>query len=174
MLRRREFRMGRNRQGNHALLYAGRSAHLRRLHAHPISSTTSCHNIAKLERYEIEGRKRQVLVHRKGAHSRLSAGTSLKIPAAYRAVGLAGVRPGQHGYCLMGIGRQRGRDARDIRQRLLDGAVTAAESATAVKKGRDARQEQQKIGIAGLLVRKRVAHDGSSKNFLRHIRTSTK
>jgi tRNA-splicing ligase RtcB (3'-phosphate/5'-hydroxy nucleic acid ligase) len=43
-----------------------------------------CHNIAKRERYEVEGRKRDVLVHRKGATRAFPAGHR-EIPAEYRA-----------------------------------------------------------------------------------------
>src|SRR5215831_17217311 len=45
-----------------------------------------CHNIAKRERYEVDGRKRDVLVHRKGATRAFPPGHR-EIPAGYREVG---------------------------------------------------------------------------------------
>ena len=55
-----------------------------------------CHNIAKRERYEIEGRKRDVLVHRKGATRAFPPGHR-EIPADYRAVGQPVFIPGSMG-----------------------------------------------------------------------------
>ena len=55
-----------------------------------------CHNIAKRERYEVEGRRREVLVHRKGATRAFPAGHR-EIPADYRAVGQPVFIPGSMG-----------------------------------------------------------------------------
>src|SRR5207302_1625947 len=44
-----------------------------------------CHNIAKRETYQVEGRKREVLVHRKGATRAFPPGHR-EIPADYRAI----------------------------------------------------------------------------------------
>lgn len=52
-----------------------------------------CHNIAKFEEYEIDGQKRKVCVHRKGATRALWAGNPL-IPQAYRSVGQPVIIPG--------------------------------------------------------------------------------
>jgi tRNA-splicing ligase RtcB len=45
-----------------------------------------CHNIAKQERYEVEGHSREVLVHRKGATRGFPQGHA-EIPTPYRSVG---------------------------------------------------------------------------------------
>ncbi|MBD3298714.1 MAG: RNA-splicing ligase RtcB, partial [candidate division Zixibacteria bacterium] len=45
-----------------------------------------CHNIAKLERYEIDGQQQDLLVHRKGATRSFGPGSE-HIPDDYRAVG---------------------------------------------------------------------------------------
>jgi tRNA-splicing ligase RtcB len=45
-----------------------------------------CHNTAKLERHEVEGKARQVLVHRKGATRALGPGAP-ELPAIYRQTG---------------------------------------------------------------------------------------
>src|SRR5262249_31545556 len=55
-----------------------------------------CHNIAKRERYDIDGRKRDVLVHRKGATRAFPPGHR-EIPADYRAVGQPVFVPGSMG-----------------------------------------------------------------------------
>ncbi|MFA5246877.1 MAG: RtcB family protein, partial [Candidatus Micrarchaeia archaeon] len=52
-----------------------------------------CHNIAKFEEYEVEGQRRKVCVHRKGATRALWKGNPL-IPQAYRSVGQPVIIPG--------------------------------------------------------------------------------
>jgi tRNA-splicing ligase RtcB (3'-phosphate/5'-hydroxy nucleic acid ligase) len=55
-----------------------------------------CHNIAKIEEYEIDGQVRQVCVHRKGATRAFPPG-HLAIPDKYRAVGQPVLIPGDMG-----------------------------------------------------------------------------
>lgn len=109
-----------------------------------------CHNIAKRERYEVDGRRRQVLVHRKGATRAFPPGHR-EIPAEYREIGQPIFIPGSMGTASW----------------VLAGAPAAIEetfgsvchgagrllSRTAVKKGRDARTETRKLEEAGILVR---------------------
>ncbi len=62
------------------------------------------HNIAKLEEHEIDGKKRKVYVHRKGATRSFAAGRP-EIPRAYRDVGQPVLIPGDMGtasYILVG------------------------------------------------------------------------
>ncbi|MBI2956525.1 MAG: RtcB family protein [Acidobacteria bacterium] len=54
------------------------------------------HNIAKRERYTIDGEEREVLVHRKGATRAFAPGRA-EVPAAYRAVGQPVLIPGSMG-----------------------------------------------------------------------------
>ncbi|MGD8451287.1 MAG: RtcB family protein [Phycisphaerae bacterium] len=54
------------------------------------------HNIAKLESYEVDGRQRQLCVHRKGATRALPAGHP-DVPEVYRAVGQPVLVPGDMG-----------------------------------------------------------------------------
>src|SRR5262245_2303054 len=54
------------------------------------------HNIAKLEEHEIDGVKKKVWVHRKGATRAFPAGHP-EVPAAYRAVGQPVIIPGDMG-----------------------------------------------------------------------------
>ena len=109
-----------------------------------------CHNIAKLERYEIEGRKRQVLVHRKGATRAYPPGHR-EIPAAYRAVGQPVFVPGSMGTASWVLAGSEGA-MRETFGSVCHGAGRLL-SRTAVKKGRDARQELQKLESQGILVR---------------------
>lgn len=63
-----------------------------------------CHNIAKKEIHTIDGEKRQVCVHRKGATRSFGAGRK-EIPEAYRDVGQPVIIPGSMGtasYLLVG------------------------------------------------------------------------
>ncbi len=63
-----------------------------------------CHNIAKRENHLIDGKLREVLVHRKGATRAFPPG-SIDVPEAYRAVGQPVLIPGSMGtasYVLVG------------------------------------------------------------------------
>lgn len=65
------------------------------------------HNIAKLETHTVRGKKRRVLVHRKGATRAFPAGHP-EIPGKYRAVGQPVFVPGSmgtHSYVLVGTER---------------------------------------------------------------------
>jgi tRNA-splicing ligase RtcB (3'-phosphate/5'-hydroxy nucleic acid ligase) len=66
-----------------------------------------CHNVAKLEEHEIDGARRRVLVHRKGATRAFGPGDA-RIPAPYRAAGQPVLIPGDMGrysYVLAGTAR---------------------------------------------------------------------
>ena len=63
-----------------------------------------CHNIAKLEEHDVEGRRRKVYVHRKGA-TRSFAPDHPDVPSDYRAIGQPVLVPGDMGtasYVLAG------------------------------------------------------------------------
>lgn len=63
-----------------------------------------CHNIAKIEEHEVDGKKMQVCVHRKGATRSFGAGRK-EIPAVYRKIGQPILIPGSMGtasYVLVG------------------------------------------------------------------------
>ncbi len=66
-----------------------------------------CHNIAKLETHEVDGEKKKVCVHRKGATRAFPPGHP-DVPEAYRAVGQPVLIPGDMGtasYVLVGTER---------------------------------------------------------------------
>jgi tRNA-splicing ligase RtcB len=63
-----------------------------------------CHNVAKLEDHEVDGARRRVLVHRKGATRAFGPGDP-RVPAPYRDVGQPVLIPGDMGrysYVLAG------------------------------------------------------------------------
>jgi tRNA-splicing ligase RtcB len=63
-----------------------------------------CHNIAKFEEHEIDGQRKMVCVHRKGATRAFAAGRP-ELPARYRAIGQPVIIPGSMGtasYVLVG------------------------------------------------------------------------
>ncbi|EFH88523.1 RtcB family protein [Ktedonobacter racemifer] len=65
-----------------------------------------CHNIAKMEEYEIDGEKKRVCVHRKGATRAFPPGHPA-MPEKYRAVGQPVLIPGDMGrYSFVLVGAQ--------------------------------------------------------------------
>lgn len=65
-----------------------------------------CHNIAKMEEYDVEGHHQRVCVHRKGATRAFPAGHS-ELPERYRAVGQPVLIPGDMGrYSFVLVGAQ--------------------------------------------------------------------
>ena len=92
-----------------------------------------CHNIAKLERYEVDGRKREVLVHRKGATRAFPPGHR-EIPADYRGVGQPVFIPGSMGTASWVLAGQPGA-MRETFGSVCHGAGRLL-SRTAVKKGK--------------------------------------
>jgi tRNA-splicing ligase RtcB len=66
-----------------------------------------CHNIAKFETAEVEGRRRRVCVHRKGATRAYPPGHP-ETPEAYREVGQPVIIPGDMGrYSFVLVGTER-------------------------------------------------------------------
>jgi tRNA-splicing ligase RtcB len=66
-----------------------------------------CHNIAKWEEHEVDGKRRRLCVHRKGATRAFAPGHPL-VPEVYRAVGQPVMVPGDMGrysYVLAGTAR---------------------------------------------------------------------
>jgi tRNA-splicing ligase RtcB len=109
-----------------------------------------CHNIAKRERHVVEGKKRDVLVHRKGATRAFPPGHR-EIPAAYRHIGQPVLVPGSMGtasWILVG--------AEGAMQESFGSVCHGAGrlmSRTAARKGRDAREVLRTLEEAGVLAR---------------------
>jgi tRNA-splicing ligase RtcB len=109
-----------------------------------------CHNIAKREHYEIDGRRCEVLVHRKGATRAFPPG-SREIPADYRETGQPVFVPGSMGTASWVLAGAEGA-TRETFGSVCHGAGRLL-SRAAAKKGRDAREEQRKLEERGVLVR---------------------
>ena len=66
-----------------------------------------CHNVAKVEEHVVDGRARDVLVHRKGATRCFGPGDE-RVPQPYRAVGQPVLVPGDMGrYSYVCVGTER-------------------------------------------------------------------
>ena len=109
-----------------------------------------CHNIAKQECYEVEGRSRKVLVHRKGATRGFAPGHS-EIPASYRSVGQPVFIPGSMGTASWVLAGAPGA-MKETFGSVCHGAGRLM-SRTAARRGRDVHKETRKLEEAGILVR---------------------
>jgi tRNA-splicing ligase RtcB len=109
-----------------------------------------CHNIAKREKHIVDGRKRDVLVHRKGATRAFPPGHR-EIPAAYRAIGQPVLIPGSMGTASWVLVGAEGA-MRETFGSVCHGAGRLM-SRTAARKGRDARQVSQELEDAGIIAR---------------------
>jgi tRNA-splicing ligase RtcB len=109
-----------------------------------------CHNIAKRESYRVAGCKREVLVHRKGATRAFPPGHR-EVPPEHREVGQPVFVPGSMGTASwVLVGRQGSME--ETFGSVCHGAGRLM-SRTAVRKGKDARQEQRKLETLGIVVR---------------------
>src|SRR5579884_149717 len=108
------------------------------------------HNIAKRETHTVDGRRRTVLVHRKGATRSFPAGAP-DVPEPYRELGQPVLIPGSMGtasYVLVGNPTAMEQTFGTV----CHGAGRAL-SRTAAKKGRDAREETRRLEEQGIIVR---------------------
>lgn len=109
-----------------------------------------CHNIAKRERHIVDGKKRDVLVHRKGATRAFPPGHR-EIPGAYKHVGQPVLIPGSMGtasWVLVG--------AEGAMQETFGSVCHGAGrlmSRTAARKGRNAKEVLKKLEELGILAR---------------------
>jgi tRNA-splicing ligase RtcB len=115
-----------------------------------------CHNIAKRERHEVDGQKRDVLVHRKGATRAFPPGHR-EIPQAYRDIGQPVLIPGSMGTASWILVGAEGA-MKETFGSVCHGAGRLL-SRTAARKGRDARQVQKRLEELGILV-KSESRDG--------------
>ncbi|MEK7408202.1 MAG: RtcB family protein [Acidobacteriota bacterium] len=109
-----------------------------------------CHNIAKQETHVVDGKKRAVLVHRKGATRAFPPGHR-EIPAAYRGIGQPVLIPGSMGTASWVLVGTEGA-MQETFGSVCHGAGRLM-SRTAARKGRNAREVQDKLEEQGILVR---------------------
>jgi tRNA-splicing ligase RtcB len=105
------------------------------------------HNIAKLEEHEIEGRRKKVWVHRKGATRAFPAGHP-DVPAAYRATGQPVLIPGDMGRVSWVLAGQQA-SMKQAFGTTCHGAGRAMSRTAAIKhaKGRRIDRELAEIGV---------------------------
>jgi len=118
-----------------------------------------CHNIAKLERHQVGGRERQVMVHRKGA-TRAFPGSRPEVPDDYKAIGQPVLIPGSMGtasYVLVGSEGAM----RESFGTTCHGAGRVM-SRTAAKKSPHAQNARQRLEERGIIVRSE-SRDGISE-----------
>src|SRR3954454_16625426 len=109
-----------------------------------------CHNIAKEETHVVDGRRRQVLVHRKGA-TRAFPAQHPELPGAYADIGQPVFVPGSMGTASWVLIGQPGAMAETFAS-VCHGAGRLM-SRTAVRKGKNITEERRKLEDAGILVR---------------------
>jgi tRNA-splicing ligase RtcB len=99
------------------------------------------HNIAKIERHVVDGRERELLVHRKGATRAFPAGHP-DVPPAYRAVGQPVIVPGDMGTCSYVLVGQAGAMAQTFGSTCHGaGRVLSRSAALRAAKGRSIQRE---------------------------------
>jgi tRNA-splicing ligase RtcB len=109
-----------------------------------------CHNIAKLERHNIDGRERKVMVHRKGA-TRAFPASRPEVPEVYKSCGQPVLIPGSMGtasYVLVGAEGA----LRETFGTTCHGAGRVM-SRTAARKSAYAQDAKKKLEERGIFVR---------------------
>jgi tRNA-splicing ligase RtcB len=109
-----------------------------------------CHNIAKHERYEVNGKMRDVLVHRKGATRAFPPGHP-EVTPAYQKVGQPVFIPGSMGTASWVLAGQVGSMAETFGT-CCHGAGRLL-SRTAAKKGRDVKSVIRDLERDGIMIR---------------------
>ncbi|HEV2350657.1 MAG TPA: RtcB family protein [Terriglobia bacterium] len=109
-----------------------------------------CHNIAKLERHQVGGRDRKVMVHRKGATRAFPAGRP-EVPEVYKSCGQPVLIPGSMGtasYVLVGA-----QGAMDQTFGTTCHGAGRVMSRTAARKSAFAENAKQRLEDQGIIVR---------------------
>ena len=124
-----------------------------------------CHNVAKVEEHEVDGARRQVLVHRKGATRAFGPGDP-RVPAPYRAVGQPVLIPGdmgRHSWILAGTERAM----RDTFGSSCHGAGRVLSRGEALRraKGRSIARELEARGIEVLARGKKTLAEEMSEAY---------
>jgi len=106
-----------------------------------------CHNIAKIEEHNIDGKIKKVCVHRKGA-TRAFAADSRQIPLKYRSIGQPVLIPGDMGrYSYISVGTEKAMEETFGSSCHGAGRVQSRHQALKTGEGRDLLSELKKKGI---------------------------
>jgi tRNA-splicing ligase RtcB len=109
-----------------------------------------CHNIAKKEVHRVEGRRRTVCVHRKGATRSFGPGAD-QLPVSYRASGQPVIIPGDMGRCSYVL-KGTDRAMAETFGSTCHGAGRVLSRSAALKKSKG-RSIQRELENRGILVR---------------------
>jgi tRNA-splicing ligase RtcB len=107
------------------------------------------HNLAKIERYEVDGKTRELCVHRKGATRAFAAGHP-ELPENYREVGQPVLVPGSMGtasWVLVGAPRDQAIDSAWASTCHGAGRTMSRKAATKRMQGRELRDQLAREGI---------------------------
>ena len=108
------------------------------------------HNMAKIERHEVDGKVRRLCVHRKGATRSFPPGHP-DIPERYQSIGQPVLVPGDMGrYSFLAVGVPRAMDVSFGSTCHGAGRVQSRTRAKKILKGRDIRQELEQQGIVAM------------------------
>jgi tRNA-splicing ligase RtcB len=105
------------------------------------------HNLAKVETFEVDGRRRELCVHRKGATRAFGPGHP-ELPSAYREIGQPVIIPGSMGtasYVLVGTAESAERSFSSTCHGA--GRAMSRTKAKKLKSGPQVRQELEQMGI---------------------------
>jgi tRNA-splicing ligase RtcB len=106
-----------------------------------------CHNIAKIEEHEIDGKKKKLCVHRKGA-TRAFPPQSQDVPQQYRQVGQPVLVPGDMGrYSFVAVGTQKAMEESFGSTCHGAGRVRSRTKTKKMGKGKDLIRELQESGV---------------------------
>ncbi len=123
------------------------------------------HNIVKTEEHEIDGKKKRVLVHRKGSTRSFPAGRP-ELPAAYRDVGQPVLIPGDMGrYSYVLVGGERAMEISFGSTCHGAGRLMSRAKAKKTSKGRDIASELKKKGILVFSAGKRTLMEEISEAY---------
>jgi len=106
-----------------------------------------CHNIAKLEEHEVDGNRRMLCVHRKGATRAFPPGAP-EVPDVYRRIGQPVLVPGDmgtHSYVCIGTGLAMAETFGSTCHGA--GRVLSRSKAKKIARGRDLRGELDAMGV---------------------------
>lgn len=106
-----------------------------------------CHNVAKIEEHIVDGAKKKVCVHRKGATRAFPSG-NIQIPEKYRTVGQPVLIPGDMGrYSFISVGTEKAMEETFGSSCHGAGRLQSRHQAIKQAKGRNLLDELAKSGI---------------------------
>jgi len=106
-----------------------------------------CHNIAKIEEHEIDGKMKKVCVHRKGATRAFMPGSD-QIPARYKSIGQPVLIPGDMGrYSFIAVGTEKAMTETFGSTCHGAGRLHSRHEAIKMSKGLNLRDEIDKSGV---------------------------